>query len=84
MALVKAKDIPYETEALRKRIEFVKKLQKVLEDESMLVTKTVEAYSEVIDGELVMSNNKSLCFLPMEKRGETGMNDIEIHDYLSL
>lgn len=53
MALVKAKDIPYETEALRKRIEFVKKLQKVLEDESMLVTKTVEAYSEVIDGELV-------------------------------
>lgn len=53
MALVKAKDIPYETEALRKRIEFVKKLQKVLEDESMLVTKTVEVYSEVIDGELV-------------------------------
>jgi len=76
MALVKAKDIPYETEALRKRIEFVKKLQKVLEDESMLVTKTVEAYSEVIDGELVVQEREVFfvcCYLlSLEKCGVRG------------
>eukprot|EP00890_Picochlorum_soloecismus_P004798 jgi/Picsp_1/5319/NSC_02680-R1_ataxin-7-like protein 3 len=71
MALVKAKDIPYETEALRKRIEFVKKLQKVLEDESMLVTKTVEAYSEVID-EIV----RDVC-LSVHREVSTGMDGLE-------
>lgn len=49
MALVKAKDIPHETLALQKRIEFVKDLKACLNDDSKLVTETVKLYSELID-----------------------------------
>ena len=49
MSLVKAKDIPHETLALQKRIEFVKDLKACLNDDSKLVTATVKLYSELID-----------------------------------
>jgi len=50
MAVVKAKDIPYETLALQKRIEFVKELKKCLDDGSTVVAKTVGVYSQLLEG----------------------------------
>lgn len=48
-ALVKPKDIPFETQCLEKRLMFIKNLKDCLREDSRLVTATVELYSELID-----------------------------------
>ena len=48
-ALVKPKDIPFETQCLEKRLVFIKNLKDCLREDSRLVTTTVELYSELID-----------------------------------
>lgn len=48
-AMVKPKDIPFETQCLEKRLMFIKNLKNCLREESRLVTTTVELYSELID-----------------------------------
>lgn len=55
MATVKAKDIPHETLALQKRIEFLRELKEVLKDQGTLVGETVKLYSELIDGTLALN-----------------------------
>lgn len=49
MSLVKAKDIPFETLCLEKRLEFVKELKRVLGREQRVVTATVDLYTDLIE-----------------------------------
>jgi hypothetical protein len=48
-ALVKPKDVPFETLSLQKRIEFVQELKECLGDEGRVVTRVVDLYSSLID-----------------------------------
>lgn len=48
-ALVKPKDVPFETLSLQKRIEFVQELKECLGDEGRVVTRVVDVYSSLID-----------------------------------
>jgi hypothetical protein len=48
-ALVKPKDIPFETQCLEKRLLFIKNLKECLGKESRVVTATVDLYSELIE-----------------------------------
>jgi len=48
---IKPKDIKFEEAALRKRLEFVRNLKEALQQEDTLVAQTVNAYTNLIDGE---------------------------------
>lgn len=48
-ALVKPKDIPFETQCLEKRIAFIKELKECLRKDSQLVTATVDLYSQLLE-----------------------------------
>lgn len=49
MAL-KPKDMKYEEEALKKRIEYVETLKSVLENDGNIVAETVRQYTLLMDG----------------------------------